>query len=115
MKITRTILALLAAGFLGQFAFADNSNQNLAVIPDGHGGSHFLYYQTNNLQGGGGGDSSVAISTASGGAGASGPLVQQPGVLPDDGMTRFVMGTNQHGQAAGANIPVTSHYAPAGQ
>ena len=124
MKMTQTILALLAAGFLGQSAFAGSDmntanlqqasapapQQNLAVIPDGHGNSHFLYYQVTQDPNAG----SVALSTASGGV-VTTPMTVQNGPLADDGMTKFVVGTNQHGTASTANIPVTSHFAQAGQ
>ncbi|HEX4085201.1 MAG TPA: hypothetical protein VHY22_09835 [Chthoniobacteraceae bacterium] len=127
MKITHTILALLAAGFLGQTAFAGSDmnttmtqqqngctcpqpQQNLAVVQDGHGYYHFLFYQVTNTPAAG----SVALSTASGGVITS-PMTVQNGPLPDNGQTKYVIGTNQHGNAHAAYIPVTSHFAQAGQ
>jgi len=39
--------------------------------------------------------------------------MQRP--LPDNGDLRLVEGTNQHGQATAAYIPVSSHFSQAGQ
>ena len=112
MKITHTILAVLAAGFLGQSAFGDNTNNPLgfAVTQDGHGGSHFMYYQTNPTQD----MTTVALSTSSGGV-AGGQIQGREGNLPNSGAVRFVTGTNQHGQANSAYIPLDSHFGQAGQ
>ena len=114
MKITHTILALLAAGFLGHSAFgADTSNTygplGLAIMQDGHGGTHIVYYQTFGQQG----TTSVALSTSSGGV-MDPSLIQGP-PQADNGQTRFVSGTNQHGQPTSAYIPLTSHFAQASQ
>ena len=111
MKITHTVLALIATGFLGATAFADNNwaPLALAVTQNGHGQQHFQYYQTLPQQG----DTSVALYTNSGG-GVMAPLgMYRP--ISDNGNTRFVIGTNQHGVANAAYIPVSSNFAPASQ
>lgn len=115
MKLTHTILALLAAVTLGHSALGDNGptgNLGLAVTQDGHGGSHFLYYvnyQPDQAMN----STSVALSTSSGGVGTT--ISGRNGVQNDNGQTRFVIGTNGHGTASAAYIPVNSHFAPAGQ
>jgi len=116
MKITHIILALSAAGFLGHSAFGSDSNScgcqlNLAVTQDGHGGSHFQYYQTAQPADA----TSVALSTGSGGVAGPMVLADRVGPLPDNGQVKFVIGTNQHGQPSSANIPMTSHFSQAGQ
>jgi len=112
MKITHTILTLLAAGFLGHNAFGDNGTNplSLAVTQDGHGGSHFAYYQTNPARD----MTTVALYTSSGGLVVT-PLPARDRPLTDDGQTRFVIGTNQHGQANCAYIPLDSHFGQANQ
>ena len=111
MKITCTILTLLAAGLLGRTALGSDTNGPLAfaVIQDGHGGSHMMYYQTYDQQG----TTTVALSTNSGGVMNTAPVQGPP--LADNGQTRFVIGTNQHAQANSAYIPVSSHFGPASQ
>lgn len=116
MKISYSVLALLAAGFLGHGAFGSPMDDNvapprLAVTQDGHGYYHFLYFQTNVAMDAA---TSIALSTTSGGV-VSSPMPLREGTLPDDGQTRFVIGTNQHGQSEAAYIPVTSHFAQANQ
>ena len=114
MKITHTILALLAAGFVGQSAFGSDNNApqlNLAITPDGHGGSHFQYYQSAPQ----GDATSVALATSSGGVADPVSYQQRNGPQPDQGQVKFVTGTNQHGQANSAYIPMTSHFSPGGQ
>lgn len=110
MKIALTIVALTAAAFLGQRAFGDDNYQPLAlaITQDGHGHQHFQYYQTL-----GDTDTSVALLTNSGG-GVNTPEGMQR-TQADLGEIRLVEGTNQHGQATAAYIPVTSHFAQAGQ
>jgi hypothetical protein len=117
MKITYTILALLAAGFLGQSAFADNncscSSLGLAVSQDGHGGSHFLYYQSTgvaypNIVA----PASIAVTTPSGGIDGS-TVVETPANAT--GGIKFVIGTNQHGQTMAAFVPAASNFGPARQ
>jgi hypothetical protein len=109
MKTIPTIIALAAVGFLGQSAFADYQPLGLAVIQNGHGQQRFEYFPLNAQQA----DTSVALYTATGG-GVSAPLgVDRP--LTDNGDVKLVQGTNQHGQATAAYIPVSSHYSPAGQ
>jgi len=111
MKISYSILALSVAGFLGSTALGDNGPFNLAVIQDGHGGSHFLYYQA-----GADPTTSVALSTDSGGVGAGGPLSAMTGTPPPNSDTmRFVIGTNQHGNANAAYITPSSNFGPARQ
>jgi hypothetical protein len=109
MKITATILALAAAGYLGH-AMADDSGRtfSLGITSDGHGNQHFQYHQDNAVP-----NSSVALDTSSGGVTSQQGNWQRP--LTDGGNTRFVIGTNQHGVAAGTYIPVSSNFAPAGQ
>jgi hypothetical protein len=60
MKMTRTILALAAAGLLGQSAMGDNNSGPLgfAITQNGHGSYHFMFYQ-NGAQN----DTSVALET----------------------------------------------------
>jgi hypothetical protein len=110
MKIALSILALTATAFLGQRAFGDDYNPPLAlaITQDGHGHQHFLYYQTL----GDPSDTSVALVTSSGG-GVNAPEGTQR-TQADNGDVRFVEGTNQHGQATAAYIPVTSHFSQAG-
>ena len=112
MKITNTLLALLAALFLGHSAFGSDTNTPLAlaIIQDGHGGSHFVYVQTYGQPWT---TMTVALSTNSGGV-ADTTLVQGP-PQADNGQVRFVIGTNQHGQANAAYIPLSSHFAQASQ
>lgn len=116
MKIPHIIIALLAVGFLGQSAFGSDNNSPLclALTQDGHGGTHFMYHQTYDQ---GFSTASVALLTSSGGMGNGNQLAvgAQEGPLPDNGDVKFVIGTNQHGQANSADIPMTSHFAPAGQ
>lgn len=110
MKLTYSILALAVAGFLGQSAFADSPVQaGLAVTSDGHGGSHFMYYQAFTVD-----NTSVALYTDQGGVGVT-TYLGRNGIQPDNGDTRFVIGTNQHGQSNAAYIPVSSHFAQANQ
>jgi hypothetical protein len=119
MKIIHISLALLAAGFLGSSAFADNNNNNscscqtplsLAVTQNGHGQLHFMYFQVSPD------NASVALSTSSGGVtGFAGTMQEQDRPLPDGGNVRYVIGTNQHGQPMASNILISSHFAPAGQ
>ena len=111
MKIIRATLALVVAGFLGQSAFGSDSNcaLGLAIMQDGHGGNHIVYYQTYSQQS----TTSVALWTNSGGV--TDPALQQGPPQADNGQTRFVIGTNQHGQANSAYIPLTSHFAQSGQ
>jgi hypothetical protein len=112
MKTIPTIIALAAAGFLGHSAFANGNcqpPQGLAVIQNGHGQQRFEYFPQNARHA----DTSVALYTNSG-EGAFAPLgIYRP--LPDNGEVKLVEGTNQHGQATTAYIPVSSHYSPAGQ
>jgi hypothetical protein len=112
MKITSTILALAAAGLLGQSAFGDDNTGPLgfAITQNGHGSYHLQYYQTWAQN-----DTSVALVTNSGGVDPGAPLQAQVGPQADQGQTRFVVGTNQHGQAAAAYIPVSSNFGPARQ
>ncbi len=115
MKIIEISLALLAASLLGSSsAIADNNGScqplGYAVLQDGHGGSHFLYYQ-----GSADAATSVALNTSSGGVSGPGPIREQDRPLPDNGNTRFAAGTNQHGQFNAAYIPLSSHYSQAGQ
>jgi hypothetical protein len=114
MKLT--ILAVLAAGTLGPFAFGNDNNNTgpmaLAVTQDGHGGSHFLYYQTNPSQTQD--TMTVALYTNSGGV-VSTNLVGRDRPLTDNGATRFVIGTNQHGVANAAYVPQSSQFAQATQ
>jgi len=109
MKITHTILALLAAGFLGHSAFGSDTTGPLwlAIMQDGHGGSHIIYYQTYGQPGA----TSVALFSSSGSV-MDASLVQGP-PQADNGQVRFTTGTNQHGQASSAYIPLTSHFAQA--
>lgn len=90
---------------------ADDSGRTfaLAVTFDGHGGQHFQYYDTTNNAP----DITVAIETSSGGGVNAPQGLQRP--LTDNGNTRYVIGTNQHGQANAAYIPVSSNFSPAGQ
>jgi hypothetical protein len=110
MKITYSILALAVAACLGQSARADNYDNsgplNFAVVQDPHGGSHFLYYQSNPV----GDSTSVALNTSGGGV-ENIAFMSREGVLPDNGEVKFVTGTNQHGEAASAYIPVSSNFA----
>jgi len=118
MKITYSILALLATGFLGQSAFAEDNNcqntgLNLAVTQTGHGQSHFMYFQTAglaypNIVA----PASIAITTDSGGVDYSTAAVS-PSNAP--GGVKFVIGTNQHGQTMAAFVPVASNFGPARQ
>jgi len=117
MKITYTIAALLAGAFLSHGAFADNACQcpslGLAVSQDGHGGSHFLYYQSAgpaypNIVA----PASIALTTSSGGVDWS-TVVSTPANTP--GGVKYVIGTNQHGEANAAFVPVDSHFGPASQ
>jgi len=111
MKILKPILALLAAVCLGHSALgSDNNNGSLAlaVTQDGHGGSHIMYYQTYSQE-----TTSVALSTASGGLMNSTAMQGPP--QADNGQVRFVTGTNQHGQANSAFIPLSSHFAQSNQ
>jgi hypothetical protein len=111
MKKTLTIIALAALGFLGQSAFADCNCAplGLAVVQNGHGQQRFEYFPQSVQTA----DTSVALYTNSG-EGPFAPLgIQRP--LTDNGETKLVEGTNQHGQATAAYIPVSSHYSPAGQ
>jgi hypothetical protein len=103
MKIVPTILALAAAGFLGQSAFGDDNTGPLgfAITQNGHGSSHFQYYQ-NGVQP----DLSVALETGAGGLAA---------IPPIHGQVRFVTGTNQHAQVNQAYIPLSSNFGPARQ
>ena len=112
MKIIRTILALAAAGLLGHSAFGDDNTGPLgfAITQNGHGSYHFLFYQ-NGAQN----DTSVALMTGAGGVATVLPLQAQEGVQADQGQTRFVVGTNQHGQASAAYIPLSSSFGPARQ
>ena len=110
MKITHTILALLAAGFFGHSAIADtNSPLCLTFMQDGHGWYHIVYIQTYAQQG----STSVALSTNTGGV--MDTATQQGPPQADNGQVRFVIGTNQHGQAGSAYIPLSSHFAQASQ
>jgi hypothetical protein len=105
MKITYTILTLLTLGFLNLGAYADNGPYALAVVQDGHGGSHFMYYQAPA-------DSTVTVALETDSGGVSGPVyMTNTGVLADNGQVRYVIGTNQHGNANAAYIPVSSHFA----
>lgn len=108
MKIATPLLAMLAAGFLGHSAFGSCPSLALCVAQDGHGFYHITYYQTAPMP-----DTSVALFTGAGGVSTSGPGWQRP--LPDNGDVKLVVGNDQHGQARMAYIPVTSHFAPAGQ
>jgi hypothetical protein len=110
MKITHTLLALAALGFLGQSALADTAGPfGFTISQNGHGGYHFLYYQTTGLP-----DSmTVALETPSGGISA--PLNVLQRAQSDNGNVRFVIGTNQHAQATAAYIPVSSNFGPARQ
>jgi len=114
MKITTTILALVAAASLGQSAFADDNGTMplaLAVVGNGHGSYHTMYYQTAP----GGADTTVAMYTDSGGVTTNTTLYSRERPLNDDGQIRFVVGNNQHAQARPTYIPVSSNFAPAGQ
>jgi hypothetical protein len=121
MKITLAILALFAAGILGQSAFADNngncscSNPSLAlaVWQDGHGHEHIGYFQSSglaypNIVA----PASIALTTDSGGVEAP-VFVQDPANNP--GGIKFVIGTNQHGDVMAAYVPTVSNFAPARQ
>jgi hypothetical protein len=112
MKITTTILALAAAGLLGQSAFGDDNTSPLgfAITQNGHGSYHYMYYQQTGQS-----DTSVALVTNSGGVTTGLTLDAQTGPLADQGQTRFVVGTNQHGQAVAAYIPVSSNFGQARQ
>ncbi len=112
MTIVPTILALAVAGFLGQSAFGDDNTGPLgfAITQNGHGSSHFQYYQ-NGVQP----DMSVALETGAGGLAAIPPIQSQEGPMPDNGQVRFVTGTNQHAQANQAYIPLSSNFGPARQ
>lgn len=112
MKTKFIILALAAAGFLGQSAFGDTNNGPWAytITPTGHGSFHCIYYQDSSQTG-----MSVALVTNSGGVTTPMPLPAQTGPLPDNGQTRFVIGNNQHAQARCAYIPLSSNFAPATQ
>ena len=111
MKTTHTILALLAAGFLGHSAFGSDTNGpwGFAFSQDPHGGYHAMYYQTTGQPD----TTSVALYTSSGGV--ISPMAVQDRTQADKGDVKLVIGTNQHGQANVAYIPVTSHFAPSGQ
>lgn len=113
MKISLITLALTAALCIGQSARAGGCGCALGfvVVPDSHGSSHAMYYQTNPT----GDMMTVALETNSGSGIATGPLQTRDGVLPDNGDLRFVIGTNQHGEAGAAYIPVSSHFAQAQQ
>ena len=117
MKITYTILALLTAGLLSHSAFGDNdsssSSLGFAVTQDGHGQSHFLYYQSSglaypNIVA----PASIALTTSSGGVDNSTVVLQPSDAV---GGVKYVIGTNQHGESMAAFVPVNSHFAPAGQ
>ncbi len=112
MKITHSILALAAAGLLGHSAFGDDNSGPLgfAITQNGHGSYHFMFYQ-NAAQT----DMSVALETNAGGVTTTLPFAQQEGPLADQGQTRFVTGTNEHGQPTQAYIPVSSSFGPARQ
>jgi hypothetical protein len=112
MKITRSILALAAAGLLAHSAFGDDNTGTLgfAITQNGHGSYHFQFYQNGAQY-----DTSVALVTNAGGVAVPLPLQAQEGVLPDEGQTRYVVGTNQHGEANAAYIPLTGNFGPARQ
>jgi len=110
MKITYTILALAAVGFLGQSALADCAGPfGFTILPNAHGGYHCVYYQSTGMPV----DTTVALETPSGGVSA--PMAPQPRPQADNGDVRFVIGTNQHGQANAAYIPVSSNFGPGRQ
>jgi len=117
MKIKYSILALMAAGFLGQSAFADNTcpctGLNLAVTQNGHGASHFMYFQTAglaypNIVA----PASIALTTDSGGVDYS-TVAVSPADAP--GGVKYIIGTNQHGQSMAAFVPAASNFGPARQ
>ena len=110
MKITHTILALLAAGFLGHAAFASDTYGplGLMIAQDGHGGQHIMFFQTGLLPA-----TSLALYTDGGGVAT--PVAALQRIQPDNGDVKLVIGNDQHGQAHVAYIPQTSHFGPAGQ
>ena len=95
MKITLTILALAAAGFLGQSAFADDNSGalRLAMVADGHGGNHSLYVGTRTT---GLNDISVALCGSCGNAIGTAPAQTQTQTVR--GSVGFVQRANGHGQ-----------------
>ena len=95
MKITLIILALGAAGFLGQSAFADDNSGalQLAMVADGHGGNHYLYVRTQTT---GLNDISVALCGSCGGAIGTDPAQTQTQTAR--GSVGFVQRANGHGQ-----------------
>ena len=94
MKITLTILALAAAGFLGQTAFADDNSGalRLAMVANGHGGNHFLYVRTQTT---GLNDISVALCGSCGSAIGTAPAQTQAQTAR--GSVGFVQRANGHG------------------
>ena len=112
MKITKMLLSAGLSAFLGHSAFADCTCNPLAfaVTQNGHGSYHWMFYQTNPGQT----DTSVALDTANGGP-VNSDIYARTGILPDEGQTKFVIGTNQHANATAAYVPVSSNFGQARQ